>query len=188
MDIKIKINNNDGIALLTVLLITIILSLLAMVAISTTGDDVINAGGNTVEQYTFNVANSGMSMVTVQIGTGAGTNFGPECAGLPLSGWYYYSVSGNNNCNASASPPPFNASNNVNPSFFSLLNFPVPANNSRYVKPFGFEYYGVYSPVPGYSYPFYKATMNFLTQNNTSNVIQTGETFEYGPIINPGYP
>jgi hypothetical protein len=188
MDIKIRINNNDGIALLTVLLITIILSLLAMVAISTTGDDVMNAGGNTAAQYTFNVANSGMNMVISQIGTGTGTNAGPGCAGLPLSGWYYYSTSGNNNCNASAASPVFNASVSINPYFFGLLNFPVPANDSHYVKPFGFEYSGVYGPVPGYSYPFYKATMNSLTQNNTSHVIQAGMTFEYGPIINPGYP
>lgn len=183
------VSNNDGIALLTVLLITIILSLLAMVAISTTGDDVINAGNSTASQYTFNMANSGMSMVLSQIYTGQGTNAGVECAGLPLSGWYYYSLNGNPNCQASAPPPPptqptFTPANNIN-SYFSglILNFPGNTNQ------FGFEYSGFYGPLPGYSYPqfaFYKGTINFLTQKNTSSVIQTGMTFNYGPV--QGYP
>jgi len=188
------LNNNDGIALLTVLLITIILSLLAMVAISTTGDDVINAGGNTAAQYTFNVANSGMNVVLSQIHTNQGTNLGSECAGVPLSGWYYYS-SGSNICNAGSSPPaPFTPANIINSYFhnsvYSGVNGPFPGNFNQS----GYEYSGVYGHHAGYSCPnsnpncFYNGNLNFLTQNSHSaNTIQTGMTFSY-PIMNAGYP
>lgn len=189
------VNNNDGIALLTVLLITIILSLLAIVAISTTGTDVLNAGSSTAAQYTFNIANSGMNVVLSQITTNAGTHAGPECAGVPLSGWYYYSTGGNI-CNAGSSPPasftPANIINSYfNNSVYSGGNGPFPGNFNQS----GYEYSGVYGHHAGYSCPnsnpncFYNGNLNFLTQNSHSaNTIQTGMTFSYGPVMNAGYP
>ena len=88
--IGININNN-GIALVTVLIIMVILSLLAVVAISTTGTDVINAGKTMTAQYNLNMANSSMNVVLFQLGSSQFTNSG---GGTPVANVYYYTSCG----------------------------------------------------------------------------------------------
>ena len=86
------ISNNNGIALLTVILVIAILGILAAVAIETTGTDIINAGNNIVNQYTVNVSNSAADIILSQIGTNQGVDAGVGIAGMPLPGYYYYTV------------------------------------------------------------------------------------------------
>lgn len=168
-------NNNQGIALVTVLLVIAILGILAAIAIETTGSDILNAGNYTSSEQNLNISNSAMNIVLAQIGTDQQTNTG---IGMPSPGVYYYTVSGNNALQQSSAYIQLTAAN-INPSFSNALGFTN--NNSS----FGFEYGGVYGNTPGYSlnYHFYNGQVNTIAQNqNTSQTVQAGMTFSYGPV------
>ena len=91
------LKNNRGIALVTVILVIAILGLLAAVAIETTGSDVINAGNNTANQYTTDLSYSSDYIILSQIGTNSGIDEGIGAGGMPLPGYYYYTINPNVN-------------------------------------------------------------------------------------------
>ena len=185
--INIITRNNQGIALVTVILVIAILGILAAIAIESTGTDIINAGSNTSAEQTLNISNSAMNIVLAQLGTGelgtgevTNTNAG---IGFPASGTYYYTPAVNNTLQTC--PPACGSiiygltAANIDPGFSNVLGFTIDGGN------FGFEYNGVYGSVPGYSlnYHFYNGQINTITQNqNASKTVQTGMTFSYGPI------
>ncbi len=175
MEVKITskyhiIKNSDGVALITVLLMIVILSIIAAVAIGTSGSDIISAGKNSITVYTFNTANSGMNIVLSQIGTDQGTNDG---IGMPTSGLFYYTVDNNNTVQTGNNFIELNTSN-INPSVSNIL--------TDFSGQIGFEYSGTYGPIPGYSsnYYFYKGQINVIAQKG-SNTAKSGMTFDYGP-------
>ena len=167
--------NNQGIALVTVILVIAILGILAAVAIETTGSDIINAGNYTSSEQTLNISNSAINIVLAQLNTSQQTNAG---IGMPSVGIYYYTLSGNNTVQESPTYIGL-TSLNINSNFSNILGF----NNNK--GSFGFEYEGVYGAVPGYglNYHFYNGQVNTITQNqNGSKTVQTGMTFSYGPL------
>ncbi|MHB1663873.1 MAG: hypothetical protein ACYCT7_01230 [bacterium] len=173
---KISVNEN-GVALITVLLITLILSLLAAVAIETTGTDVINAGQNYKSSYTLNTANSMMNLVVDEISTNIGTNAG---IGNPTSNVYYYTV---------ANPPAgtlIQQANSLQPLSLSNINTTISQNLGLQGNA-GFEYSGQYASVPGFSsnqYMFYKGIIYSIANKNINSqkTATTGMNFNYGPI------
>ncbi|MHB1679129.1 MAG: hypothetical protein ACYCTB_01280 [bacterium] len=179
---KISVNEN-GVALVMVLLITLILSLLAAIAIDTTGTDVINAGQNYKASYTLNTSNSMMNLVAMEIATNIGTNAGIN---IPISGNYYYTVANppaggpliqecsSAQANCPSYPPQFS----INTAISQNLGFQGNA---------GFEYTGQYGPVPGFSlnkYVFYKGIVYSIANKNinSAKTTTTGMNFNYGPM------
>ena len=178
--INIITRNNQGIALVTVILVIAILGILAAIAIESTGTDIINAGSNTSAEQTLNISNSAMNIVLAQLNTSQQTNAG---IGMPAPNVYYYTPAVNNTLQTC--PPACGSiiygltAANIDPGFSNVLGFTIDGGN------FGFEYNGVYGSVPGYSlnYHFYNGQINTITQNqNASKTVQTGMTFSYGPI------
>ena len=178
------LSNNRGVALLTVIMIIAILSLLAVVAIESTGTDIINAGSNTSAEQTLSISNSAMNIVLAQIGTSQQTNAGIS---MPLPNVYYYTPAVSNTLQTCLPAAVNNycagiiglTAANIDPGFSNVLGFTIDGGN------FGFEYNGVYGPVPGFglNYHFYNGQVNTITQNqNASKTVQTGMTFSYGPI------
>jgi type II secretory pathway pseudopilin PulG len=173
--INIITRNNQGIALVTVILVIAILGILAAVAIETTGTDIINAGNYTSSEQTLNISNSAMNIVLAQLNTSQQTNAG---IGMPSPNVYYYTLSNNNTIQQSPTYIALTTAN-INSNFSGALGFTTDSGN------FGFEYNGTYGGVPGYSlnYHFYNGQVNTITQNqNASKTVQTGMTFSYGPI------
>ena len=175
--INIITRNNQGIALVTVILVIAILGILAAVAIESTGSDIINAGNYTSSEQTLNISNSAMNIVLAQLNTNQQTNAG---IGMPSPDIYYYTPGGNNNNTVKQSPTYIGlTAANINSNFSNALGFTTNGGS------FGFEYEGAYGGVPGYSlnYHFYNGQINTITQNqNASKTVQTGMTFSYGPI------
>lgn len=187
------LQNNEGVALVTVILIIAILGILAAVAIETTGTDILNAGNYTSTEQILNVSNSAMNIVFSQLTTNQDTNQG---IGLPAANVYYYTEadglhqanctpsSGNDYCASYLALTPAN----IDPNFSNagVLGFTPPAGVG-----FGFEYEGSYGSYPGFSlnYKFYNGELNAITQNsNTGKTVQTGMTFSYGPVkVGYGY-
>ena len=170
-----NLQNDRGIALVTVILVIAILGILAAVAIETTGTDIINAGNNTSAEQTLNISNSAMNIVLAQLNTNQQTNTG---IGLPSPNIYYYTISNASTIQQSPSYVSLSVSN-INSSFSNALGFTTEGGN------FGFEYSGTYGGAPGYSinYHFYNGQINVITQNqNASKTVQTGMTFSYGPV------
>ena len=181
--VNIITRNNRGIALITVILIIAILSILAAVAIESAGTDIINAGSNLSTEQTLNISNSAMNIVLAQLGTGKGTNAGIGTP--PVDGVYYYTLGDNNNNtiqnNTIQQSSTYIGLTATNINFYFSKNafqeFPPPISGS-----FGFEYWGVYTPVINKCY-FYNGQINTITQNqNASKTVQTGMTFSYGPF------
>lgn len=175
-----KIRQNDGIALLTVILVIAILMILAAVAIESTGSDVINAGKYMNISQTVDYSNSAMKLVLMQLGSNTDTNAG---VGTPLPNLYYYTTSGSNSIQTSNSYIVLSVSN-INSYFSGYLNFPY--NNGA----FGFEYFGTYGNEPGYSlkYKFYNGEINAISYvQSNSGTVETGMTFSYGPLQESGY-
>ena len=173
--INIITRNNQGIALVTVILVIAILGILAAVAIETTGTDIINAGNYTSSEQTLNVSNSAMNIVLAQLNTSQQTNAG---IGMPSPNIYYYTLSNNNTIQQSPTYITLTTAN-INSNFSGALGFTINGGN------FGFVYNGTYGGIPGYSlnYHFYNGQINTITQNqNASKTVQTGMTFSYGPI------
>lgn len=169
------LGNNQGIALITVILIIAILGILAAVAIETTGSDIINAGNNTSSEQTLNISNSAMNIVLSQLNTSRQTNAG---IGMPSTNIYYYTAGNTNTIQQSPTYIGLTAAN-INANFSNALGFTANSGN------FGFEYNGTYGGIPGYSltYKFYNGQINTITQNqNASKTVQTGMTFSYGPV------
>ena len=193
------IKNNQGIALVTVILVIAILGILAAVAIETTSDSIINAGNYTSSEQTLDISNSAMNIVLAQLGTNLQTNAG--IPNPPLSNVYYYTPAVNNTLqtcvptalnNYCASDMSLTAAN-IDPGFSNFLGFPPGSGN------FGFEYYGTSVPVPGIPscYFFYIGQINTITQNQSgtitqnqsgSKTVQTGMTFKYGPFPDSPLP
>lgn len=172
-----------GIALLTVLMVIVILMLLATIAIETTGSDILNAGNYTSLTQTISYSNSAMNLVTSQINTYQGTNAG---IGLPTAGVYYY-TSGNSSTLLQSSSYVDLALSNINSTFSGLLNtsFSSMPNSQAGIGNFGFEYYGNYGPVAGYSlnYKFFSGQIYSISSNESgSQVVKSGMTFNYGPL------
>jgi hypothetical protein len=184
---KISANEN-GVALITVLLITLILSLLAAVAIETTGTDVINAGQNYKASYTLNTADSMMNLVVGEISPfpeSPATNL--VIVNPPAIGYYYYTVA-----NPPAGGPliqtalpcsPVQA--NCRPPQFSI-NTTI-SQNLGFQGNAGFEYTGQYGPVPGFSlnqYVFYKGIIYSIANKNinSAKTTTTGMNFNVGPM------
>ncbi|MDA8298916.1 MAG: hypothetical protein M0Z57_02765 [Deltaproteobacteria bacterium] len=188
------ISNNNGIALLTVILVIAILGILAAVAIETTGTDIINAGNNIVNQYTVNVSNSAADIILSQIGTNQGVDAGVGIAGMPLPGYYYYTVENpaalcsplklangnqtnveiNNTYNIYMAPVP-SVSNGITCQSLSSSNI-IPVTNSNIVNPdnlpqnngqIGFSYFGSYGNAKGYgnNFYFYKGQIDVISQD-----------------------
>jgi type II secretory pathway pseudopilin PulG len=188
------LRGNQGIALVTVILVIAILGILAAVAIETTGTDIINAGSNTSSEQTLNISNSAMNIVLAQLNTSQETNIG---IGTPSPGVYYYTVGNNNTIQQSSAYVPLTVSN-FSPAFCFTTNsgvFGFEDNNSICSNPgyiiykSGFEYNGTYVGIPGYSlnYHFYNGQVNTITQKQivgqpVGNPVQTGMTFSYGPV------
>jgi Tfp pilus assembly protein PilX len=184
LKIKRKITaDENGVALITVLLITLILSLLAAVAIETTGTDMINAGQNYKSAYVLNTSNAMMNLVVDEIATNIGTDAG---IGVPTSNYYYYTAA---NPPAGCSPGPYICMSdsfqqltmaNISAAASQNLGFQNNEGNA------GFEYTGQYSNVPGYSsaYMFYKGVIYSIANKNinSTKTITTGMNFEYGPL------
>ncbi len=172
---KIPLNKN-GVALVTVLLITLILSLLAAIAIDTTGTDVINAGQNYKASYALYTANSMMNLVADEISTNIGTNAG---IGMPTINVYYYTV---------ANPPAgtlIQQAFSLQPLSLSNINSTI-SQNLGFQGNAGFEYSGQYAPVPGFSsnkYMFYKGIIYSIANKNikSTKTMTTGMNFNYGP-------
>ncbi len=180
---KIPLNEN-GVALITVLLITLILSLLAAVAIETTGTDVINAGQNYKSSYTLNTADSMMNLVVDEISTNIGTNAG---IGSPVMNAYYYTTA---NPPAGCSPGP----DICTAAFFQPLSVgnisADVSQNLGFQGNAGFEYSGQYGPEPGFSsnkYMFYKGIIYSIANKNINSqkTTTTGMNFNYGPMPIP---
>ncbi len=189
LNVKRKITaDENGVALITVLLITLILSLLAAVAIETTGTDVINAGQNYKASYTLNTADSMMNLVTQEISPSPGapaTNL--VIVNPPAIGYYYYTV---------ANPPAGGPLIQTAPSCSPLqANCPPPpqfsinttiSQNLGFQGNAGFEYTGQYGPVPGFSlnqYVFYKGIIYSIANKNiNSSNTTTGMNFNVGPM------
>ena len=182
--INIITRNNQGIALVTVILVIAILGILAAVAIETTGTDIINAGNYTSSEQTLNISNSAMNIVLAQLNTSQQTNAG---IGMPSPNVYYYTPAVNNTLQTCVPNVGNNycagviglTAANIDPGFSNVLGFTINGGN------FGFEYNGTYGGVPGYglNYHFYNGQINTITQNqNASKTVQTGMTFSYGPI------
>ncbi|RZD16316.1 MAG: hypothetical protein EVJ46_04615 [Candidatus Acididesulfobacter guangdongensis] len=184
LNIKRKITaDENGVALITVLLITLILSLLAAVAIETTGTDMINAGQNYKSVYVLNTSNAMMNLVISEIATNIGTDAG---IGAPTSNIYYYTSA---NPPAGCSPGPYICTSgsfqqltaaNISTAASQNLGFQNNEGNA------GFEYTGQYGNVPGYSsaYMFYKGIVYSIANKNINSIktITTGMNFEYGPL------
>ena len=174
--INIITRNEQGIALVTVILVIAILGILAAVAIETTGTDIINAGNYTSSEQTLNISNSAMNIVLAQLNTSQQTNAG---IGMPAPNIYYYTLSSNNAIQQSTKYVPLTTIANINSYFSGALDFPPNSGN------FGFEYNGTYGSVPGsgLNYYFYNGQINTITQNQSgSKTVQTGMTFSYGPL------
>ena len=182
--VNIITRNNQGIALVTVILVIAILGILAAVAIETTGTDIINAGNYTSSEQTLNISNSAMNIVLAQLTTSYQTNAG---IGMPSPNVYYYTLNNtiqtcmpsalNNNC---ASIMTLTAAN-IDSNFSNALGFTTNSGS------FGFEYEVAYesAPTPGYgsNYLFYNGQINTIAQNQSgSKTVQTGMTFRYGPF------
>lgn len=188
LNVKRKITaDENGVALITVLLITLILSLLAAVAIETTGTDVINAGQNYKASYTLNTADSMMNLVVGEISPfpeSAATNL--VIVNPPAIGYYYYTVA-----NPPAGGPliqtalpcsPVQA--NCPPQF--SINTTI-SQNLGFQGNAGFEYTGQYGPVPGFSlnqYVFYKGIIYSIGNKNinSAKTTTTGMNFNVGPM------
>ena len=178
------LSNNRGIALLTVIMIIAILSLFAVVAIESTGTDIINAGNYTSSEQTLDISNSVMNIVFAQLGTNAGIGIG-----IPTPGVYYYTLS-NNTIQPSPTYIGLTAANigsNLDfqngSSSTNVLGFTEAEGGGNYK--FGFEYYWVCVPVQGSSSStyYYNGWINTITQNQNASktTVQTGMTFSNGP-------
>ncbi|MCL4321194.1 MAG: hypothetical protein M1478_02100 [Deltaproteobacteria bacterium] len=173
--VKTVLQNDRGIALITVILIIAILGILAAVAIETTGTDIINAGNYTSSEQTLSISNSAMNIVLAQLNTSQQTNAG---IGMPSPNVYYYTPQVNNTLQQSNNYVALTAAN-IDSNFSNVLGFTINSGN------FGFEYNGTYGGIPGYSlnYHFYNGQINTITQNQSgSKTARTGMTFSYGPV------
>jgi hypothetical protein len=191
LNVKRKITaDENGVALITVLLITLILSLLAAVAIETTGTDMINAGQNYQSAYVFNTSNAMMNLTANEIATNTGTDVG---IGVPTGDVYYYTSA---NPPAGCTPGPYICTSdyfqplsaaNISTAVSQNLGFQNNEGNA------GFEYTGRYGNAPGFSsnYQFYIGIIYSIANKNINSVKTitkvTGMNFEYGPQI-IGYP
>ncbi len=164
---------NKGVALVTVLLITLILSLLAVVAISTTENDVLNAGSNMNVQYNLTTADSSMNVIIYQLET---TVFSSS-SGAPVPSTYYYSY-----CNILGICSVQSSSSFVPMSSVSLEDM---SSGLNFQGRAGYEYTGVYGSAPGYGiqFHFYNGTMYTIAQRNIyTKPVTVGMTFDYGPV------
>ena len=171
------ISNNNGIALVTVILVIAILGILAAVAIETTGTDIINAGNYTRSEQTLDIGNSAMNLVFSQIGSSSLTS---GISGVPIQNEVYL--------NGSIIPVlqtlmPSDLANSI--SNFQQCNGQYPS--------YGYEYTGTYGMLPGNSGYMYIGTIYVIAQktciaNKQGSTKTVGATFDYGPISQQPVP
>ena len=171
------INNNNGIALVTVILVIAILGILAAVAIETTGTDILNAGNYTRSEQTLDIGNSAINLVFSQIGSGSIT-YG--ISGVPIQNEVYL--------NGSIIP----GLQTLTPSDLTVSISNFQQCNSRYPH-YGYEYTGTYGMLPGNSGYMYIGTIYVIAQktcfaNEQGSTKTLGATFDYGPISQQPVP
>lgn len=202
--------NNDGIALITVLLAITILGLLAVAGIYELDYNVINAGEHQTMEYAQNISNAGINVLYSPLVAGGnpaitGNTFKTTTASLIIPsitslvlGDYYYTVPDNGDNGGTIQPPPasttqqttyynLTASNLLSPALSQSILYNT-LGNSTSGPQLGFEYtvtcwayeYQT-SPSPLYYY-YYTGFINVISQDNAnSKLVETGANFTYGP-------
>ena len=178
-----KLKNNKGIAMITVLLITVILGILTVVALHELGYDVINAGQNTTTEYARNISNSATSIILPAIGAGR------TLGGITINsmnsitiGDYYYTTTNSNTLNNGTTYLNLNASNLLSTSVSQSI-----LGNTQSGEQIGFEYvatacweYQTGEP-PVTQYYYYTGFINVISRDNAnSKLVETGANFTYG--------
>ncbi|MHB8232534.1 MAG: hypothetical protein ACYDDB_06510 [bacterium] len=172
------ISNNNGIALVTVILVIAILGILAAVAIETTGDDIINAGHYTSLEQTLDIGNSAMNIVLAQLSSNSLT---AGISGVPIQNEVYL-----NGSIIAGLQTPLTPSDLAN----SFSNF---QQCNGYYPSYGYEYTGTYGMLPGNSGYMYIGTIYVIAQktcfaNEQGSTKTVGTTFNYGPISQQPVP
>ncbi|MHB1698386.1 MAG: hypothetical protein ACYCSQ_09835 [bacterium] len=172
-----NLQNDRGIALVTVILVIAILGILAAVAIETTGTDIINAGSNTSSEQTLDIGNSAMNIVLAQLGSNSLTG---GISGVPIQNEVYL------NGSIIAGLQTLTPSDLTN----SISNFQQ--CNGHYPG-YGYEYTGTYGMLPGNSGYMYMGTIYVIAQktcfaNEQGSTKNVGMTFDYGPISQQPVP
>ena len=177
------IKNNQGVALVTVILVIAILGILAAVAIETTGSDIIKAGNYTGSEQTFNTANSAVNTVFAQLSSGALSSLTLSISGLPIQNQVYL--------NGSITPSWQNLTPTTSILANNISNFQQ--CNGQYPR-YGYEFTGDYNLLPGNSGYMYNGTIYVIAQktcipNESGGLTKTvGMTFNYGPVSQGGVP
>ena len=181
-----KLKNNKGIAMITVLLITVILGILTVVALHELGYDVINAGQNTNTEYARNISNSATSIILPVIGAGGTLGGGITINPMDsiIIGDYYYTTANSNTLNNNTTYVNLNASNLLSTSVSQSI-----LGNTQSGEQIGFEYevttcwgYTI-NPAPPYTilYYYYTGFINVISRDNAnSKLVETGANFTYG--------
>lgn len=181
-----KLKNNKGIAMITVLLITVILGILTVVALHELGYDVINAGQNTTTEYARNISNSATSIILPAIGAGGtlgGITINPMDSDSIIIGDYYYTTANSSILNN-------NGTTYLNLNASNLLSTSVSQSilgNTQSGEQIGFEYevttcweYQTGEP-PVTQYYYYTGFINVISRDNAnSKLVETGANFTYG--------
>ena len=183
-----KLKNNKGIAMITVLLITVILGILTVVALHELGYDVINAGQNTNTEYARNISNSATSIILPVIGAGGtrtlgGITINPMDSDSITIGDYYYTTANSNTLNNNTTYVNLNASNLLSTSVSQSI-----LGNTQSGEQIGFEYevttcwhYTNPTPPPAIQYYYYTGFINVISRDNAnSKLVETGANFTYG--------
>ena len=171
------ISNDNGIALVTVILVIAILGILAAVAIETTGTDILNAGNYTRSEQTLDIGNSAMNLVFSQIASGSLTS---GISGVPIQNDIYL--------NGSIVP----GLQTLTPSDLTVSISNFQQCNGQYPH-YGYEYTGTYGMLPGNSGYMYIGTIYVIAQktcipNEQGSTKTLGSTFTYGPISQQPVP
>lgn len=181
-----KLKNNKGIAMITVLLITVILGILTVVALHELGYDVINAGQNTTTEYARNISNSATSIILPAIGAGGTLGGGITINPMDsiIIGDYYYTTANSSILNN-------NGTTYLNLNASNLLSTSVSQSilgNTQSGEQIGFEYevttcwhYTNPTPPPAIQYYYYTGFINVISRDNAnSKLVETGANFTYG--------
>ena len=185
--------NNNGIALIVVLLVIAILGLLAAGGIYELDYNVINAGEHQTTEYAQNISNSGISILSGNILIQGGNigNAPLSLTILPIAGGvgdYYVTTNtdGGTIKNYGTVYQHLTATNNLlSPALSQSI-----LGNPQIGPQLGFEYMVTcwkYTPPPAppglSSYYYYTGFINVISRDNAnSKLVETGVNFNYGPI------
>ena len=180
--------NNNGIALIVVLLVIAILGLLAAGGIYELDYNVINAGEHQTTEYAQNISNSGISILSGNILINGGS-IGNASLSLTIpaivAGDYYLTTPDNGGTitNVGTVYPNLTVANLLSPALSQSI-----LGNPQIGPQLGFEYMATcwkYTPPTGSglsSYYYYTGFINVISQDNAnSKLVETGANFNYMP-------